>query len=86
MNKDRMCDCRLLARTFDEILISKHHPTCEFRKIEEEAKEHIEKLIKALENEASMGDGISEEFYVDYINAKYFIGQKVKIIEEEEYE
>ncbi len=70
------CECSKWCRTFDEALISKHHPDCSFRDIEKEAKEHIQKLIKALEYEGSMGDGISDEFYDDYENAKYFIKGK----------
>lgn len=83
MSKEIPCNCFIWARTFDEPLLSIHHPSCEFRNIENEAKKHLEKLIKALEHEASMGDGISEEFYQDYLSAKFFVGQKVKIIEEE---
>lgn len=69
--------CKNWARTFRETLISEHHPDCAFRSIEEEAKEHILNLIKALEYEGSMGDGISDEFYDDYERARFFIGQKL---------
>lgn len=71
------CKCSNWCRTFEEVLISKHHPTCENRNIEIEAKQHIENLIKALEYEGNMGDGISEEYYDKYIEAKKFINQRV---------
>ena len=74
----KQCICTNWARTFGETLISEHHPDCEFRKIEQEAKEHIINLLKALEYEGNMGDGISDEFYDDYIKAKFFIGQRNK--------
>lgn len=65
------------VRTFEETLKSMHHPHCEKRNIEEEAKKHITNLIKALEYEGSMGDGISDEFYNKYIEAKFFVGQNI---------
>lgn len=74
---EKQCSCLLWARTFEEELISIHHPTCPNRNIEVEAKHHLINLIKALEYEGSMGDGISDEFYDDYINAKYFVKQRV---------
>ena len=73
----KKCECMGWARTFEETLYSMHHPYCEKRNIEEEAKKHINNLIKALEYEGNMGDGISEEFYEKYIEAKFFIGQKI---------
>lgn len=77
------CICRNWVRTFGETLLSEHHPDCEFRNIELEAKEHILNLIKALEYEGSMGDGISEDFYDDYEKAKFFVNLKVEINKED---
>ena len=73
----KKCECLHWARTFEETLKSIHHPHCEKRNIEEEAKKIIINLIKALEYEGSMGDGISDEFYDKYIEAKFFVGQKI---------
>jgi hypothetical protein len=75
-----MCDvCKNWVRTFDEVLISECHPDCDNRKIEVEAKYHIERLICLIEYEASMGDGIPEEYFEAYQNAKFFIGEDIKI-------
>lgn len=71
------CNCINWARSFDEILLSNHAPGCSNRDIENEAKKHIENLLKALEYEAKMGDGIADEFFGSYQDAKYFVGHKV---------
>lgn len=70
------CKCINWAREFKEDLISIHHPNCLNRDIEKEAKEHIINLIEALEYEGKMGDGINEDYFDKYINAKHFIGIK----------
>ena len=72
------CDCIGWARTFEETLISNHAPHCPNRDIEKEAKEHLSNIVEALEYEGNQGDGINEEFFEKYENAKFFIGQKVK--------
>jgi hypothetical protein len=72
-----MCEyCGNWARTFDEELLSVHHPDCQNRDIEAEAKVHIENLIEALEYEANMGDGITDEYFSKYESAKLFVGQR----------
>ncbi len=70
-----MCEnCKSWVREFNnDFLFSEHHPDCEFRDIEQESKTHLVNLLNALEHEAKMGDGISEEFYDSYKEAKYFI-------------
>jgi len=74
-----MCEnCKNWARTFDnEILVSEHHPDCDLRDIEIEAKLHLENIVAALEHEAKMGDGISDEYWDAYCEAKIFIGDKL---------
>ena len=69
-----MCEeCKNWARTFDnEVLFSEHHPSCSKKNIETESKKHILNLLEALEYEANMGDGISEEFFDVYKSAKFF--------------
>lgn len=71
------CECINWARTFDEPLLSIHAPDCPNRNIEIEAKSHLVKILEALEHEANMGDGISDEFFEAYQDAKYFVGHKV---------
>ena len=78
---NKQCECFSWVRWHDvtnrEILTSNHHPDCKNRNIELEAKGHIKNLINLIEYEASMGDGIPEEFYQDYLDAKYFIWLKI---------
>lgn len=71
-----ICECKTWARELNETLISNHHPDCKNRNIELEAKNIIKALIKAIEYEASMGDGIDEYYYNAYYNARFFIGDK----------
>ena len=67
------CICRTWARDYiGDTLFSEHHVSCQYRNIEKEAKQHLENLLQALEYEASMGDGIADEFYDKYISARFF--------------
>lgn len=73
-----MCEiCKNWVRDYSrEELITSCHPDCINRDAESEAKKHLKRLIELIEHEASMGDGIPEEFYDSYKNAKLFIGLK----------
>lgn len=72
-----MCNiCSSWVRDFKETLLSKCHPSCKNRKIENEAKKHIRQLLDMIEYEASMGDGIPDEYYDIYEGAKFFIGAR----------
>jgi len=74
-----MCEnCKSWVRTFNEdFLFSEHHPDCELRDIEQEAKTHLIELLSLIEHEAKMGDGIPEDFYDAYKNAKFFTEGKI---------
>lgn len=74
------CKCVTWVRFFDEELLSNHAPGCPNRNIEVEAKIHLCKILEALEYEARIGDGISEDFSEAYESAKYFVGQYKTII------
>ncbi len=67
------CDCISWARDGSEYLHSEHHVNCPNRNIEQEAKQHLKNILKALEYEASQGDGFNEDYYQAYEDAKFFV-------------
>ena len=69
--------CKSWARDGKDVLFSEHHPDCEERDIEVEAKTHLENILKALEHEAKMGDGFADAFFGAYRDAKFFTTGKV---------
>ena len=72
------CYCKNWVRLGNDILFSEHNKLCTRRDIENEAKGHLFKLLEYIEHEANMGDGINDDFYEAYRNAKFFTTGKTK--------
>lgn len=69
------CECKFWARD-NILLLTSHHPKCPKYNVEEEARAHIEALLRGIIAWANDADGVHDECLDAFRSAAYFIAKQ----------
>jgi len=75
------CECKNWARD-NVLLLTQHHPNCPHYNVEQEAKNHIEALLKGIIIWANDEDGVHDQCFDAFRSAALFIG-KPELVKDE---
>jgi len=78
LDYEKQCTCKEWVRTQSKV-VTRHHTNCPLYDHEGDAREIIEDLIRGIEAWASNEDGIHDECWKAYEQAKNFLYQPLKI-------